>query len=58
MFVRLREVRVGLGRYPLEGGGPATLVYAVSAVRPALLAQGFPRPAAALPTSQNMTFSI
>jgi hypothetical protein len=44
MFLRLRAVHLEVGRYPLEGK-PVThlLLYEVSAVREALLAQSLPR---------------
>jgi hypothetical protein len=58
MFVWFGEIGVGVGRYPGQGCGPIALVQAVSAVRPALLAQGFPRPVAALPAAQDIIVSI
>jgi hypothetical protein len=57
MFVRFRTVHLGVGRYPLEGK-PVThlLLYEVSAVREALLAQTHPRRAGDPETAQGMTF--
>jgi hypothetical protein len=43
LFVWFREIPVGPGWYSLQGCGRDALAHAVSAVRPALLAQGFPR---------------
>ena len=44
MFVRFREIHLGVGRYSLEGRWPAThlLLHEVSAVRKALMAQTCP----------------
>lgn len=55
MFVRFREVHLGVGRHPLEGQRPPTLLRKVSAVRSELLAQGHARPAGGPAVSQNMT---
>jgi hypothetical protein len=45
MFVRLRAIHLGIGRYPLEGRRPLThiLLHKMSAVRQALMAQAYAR---------------
>ncbi len=54
MYVRLREVHLGDGRHSVAGRGRPTNLHEVSSVRPALLAQGFARPA----VLNDMTFTI
>ncbi len=55
MFVRFREVGLGVGWYPWQRCGQFPLVQEVPAVQPALLAQGLPRPTGSFSDWQDMT---
>lgn len=58
MFMRVREVHLGVGRHSLEGRRSAAEILEVSAVRPALLAHGDVGTFGGLPTSQDMRFWV